>query len=536
MIFELQRVDLLREVRGIGRGFRLARAADEGGDGLARDHEERVGQADAAPLLHVEDAREVRLERERQIPVAGRVARAELIATFSLLCAKLRNFAVRVGLDHLGTRCLVDDGIRHAGNFPPLDEQVNADADGGCKHIRVVAAGEVSIEIPRADREPRDLDEVGCFCADGKASGDGAWRRGRLHSRYALLDARVDLRRRCDFSVAEVTVDLAESHVDHSALHFPMSDTNEDAEERRCVRIPCRARHLGSSYVPLGKSISDFQDFAQIPLDGLGDVWLVHRVDVDVLHVVCDEVDDLLGRIDDACLLHRLWMLAELVDDLLEAGRHGGAGEGDGAAELLLVRDRHDAGENRHTDILLAETIEEVEELRVVEEHLRGQEVDTCVDLALQIPDVVVLVRALDMSVRIAGTADAEVALGLDVRDELTRIVVVVIWCTALRDVTAQRHDVLEAVFLKLLNHLVHVRLRGGYTGEMRQHLDPVLVPDVLRDVQRKLGGSAARTIGYGHEARVERRYALRRRLHGIILLDLLRWEHLEGKRDLILV
>ena len=255
-----------------------------------------------------------------------------------------------------------------------------------------------------------------------------------------------------------------------------------------------------------------------------------------MLYVVCDEVNDLFGRIDDARLLHGFRMLSELVDDLLEAGRHGGAGEGDGAAELLLVCDRHDTGEDRHTDILLAKTIEEIEELSIVEKHLRGQEVDTRVDLALQILDIVVLVRALDMAVRIAGTADAEVALGLDVRDELTRIVVVVVWRTALRDVTAQRHDVLEAVLLKLLNHLMDVRLRGGHAGQMWQHLDPVLVPDVLRDVQRKLGGSAARTIGHGHEARVERRHALRRRLHRIVLLDLLRREHLEGKRDLILI
>lgn len=224
MIFELQRVDLLREVRGVGRGFRLARAADEGGDGLARDHEEGIGQRDAAPLLHVEDAREIRLERERQVPVAGRVARAELVTAGRLLRAECRDLTVRVGLDHLGARRLIDDGIRHAGDLAPLDEEVNADADGGCKQIRVVAAGEVPTEIPGVNREPRDLDEVRRFCADGKASRDGTWRRSRLHSPDALLDARVDLRRRCDFSVAEVTVDLAESHVDHSALHFPMDD------------------------------------------------------------------------------------------------------------------------------------------------------------------------------------------------------------------------------------------------------------------------------------------------------------------------
>ena len=84
MIFELQRVDLLREVRAVGLGFRLACAADEGRDGLARDHEERVGQTDAAPLLHVEDAREIRLERERQVPVARRTARAPAEIALSL--------------------------------------------------------------------------------------------------------------------------------------------------------------------------------------------------------------------------------------------------------------------------------------------------------------------------------------------------------------------------------------------------------------------------------------------------------------------
>ena len=55
---KLQRIDFRCQVRGVGRVFRLSRAADEGGDGLARDHEERVGQTDAAPLLHIEDARD----------------------------------------------------------------------------------------------------------------------------------------------------------------------------------------------------------------------------------------------------------------------------------------------------------------------------------------------------------------------------------------------------------------------------------------------------------------------------------------------
>ena len=41
---KLQRIDFRCQVRGVRRGFRLARAADEGGDGLARDHEEGIGQ------------------------------------------------------------------------------------------------------------------------------------------------------------------------------------------------------------------------------------------------------------------------------------------------------------------------------------------------------------------------------------------------------------------------------------------------------------------------------------------------------------
>lgn len=46
---------------------------------------------------------------------------------------------------------------------------------------------------------------------------------------------------------------------------------------------------------------------------------------MDMVDAVCNQVDDLLGRVDNTCLLHSRWIVTETVNDGLEAFGQVGA-------------------------------------------------------------------------------------------------------------------------------------------------------------------------------------------------------------------
>ncbi len=149
-------------------------------------------------------------------------------------------------------------------------------------------------------------------------------------------------------------------------------------------------------------------DPAKVRHDALGDLGTVHRVDVHGVDAVGEKVDDLLRRVGDARVEHRVGMVAEAVDDRLEPARQVGAGEAADAPDLAAVRDGHDARDHGHGHAARAELREIAVEDVVVEEHLRGHEVEPSVHLLLEVFDVVVHVRAVGMALRVARAAEAE--------------------------------------------------------------------------------------------------------------------------------
>ena len=62
-----------------------------------------------------------------------------------------------------------------------------------------------------------------------------------------------------------------------------------------------------------------------------GDVRLIHGINVNMCDAVCDEVDYLLSGVNDAGLAHSDWVVAEMVNDRLEALGNTCAGELDGS-------------------------------------------------------------------------------------------------------------------------------------------------------------------------------------------------------------
>ena len=76
--------------------------------------------------------------------------------------------------------------------------------------------------------------------------------------------------------------------------------------------------------------------------------------------VVREQVDDLIGRVGNARLLHGRRVAAELVHKRLEPLRDVRAGKLQRAVDLIRICDRHDARDHRHRNAGLANLVQEI--------------------------------------------------------------------------------------------------------------------------------------------------------------------------------
>ena len=130
---------------------------------------------------------------------------------------------------------------------------------------------------------------------------------------------------------------------------------------------------------------------------------------MDMGDAVGNKVDDLAGSIDDSGLLHGRRVVTELIHYGPEPLGHVSAGESHASLQLPGVGYRHYSSQHRYSDSLLPNAVEEVVENVVVKEHLGGEEVTACIHFLPEMDDVILLMPAFDMSLRLAGTADAQV-------------------------------------------------------------------------------------------------------------------------------
>ena len=141
--------------------------------------------------------------------------------------------------------------------------------------------------------------------------------------------------------------------------------------------------------------------------------------------VVREQVDDLIGRVGNARLLHGRRVAAELVHKRLEPLRDVRAGKLQRAVDLIRICDRHDARDHRHRNAGLANLVQEIVQKIIVKEHLRGQKFTAGVNLFLKETNVLFLIRALRMLLRIAGAADAKVRAAFPkLADEVDGVVI----------------------------------------------------------------------------------------------------------------
>ena len=110
-------------------------------------------------------------------------------------------------------------------------------------------------------------------------------------------------------------------------------------------------------------------------------------------------IDELLAQPgDDVCaeFADRIGIVAERLEALGDPARDLGAAHVREAAQLRILRDRHDAGHDRHRDAELARVIDETEVRVGVVEVLRDCAIGTGIDLGDEMLQVRLCVAGLD--------------------------------------------------------------------------------------------------------------------------------------------
>ncbi len=141
----------------------------------------------------------------------------------------------------------------------------------------------------------------------------------------------------------------------------------------------------------------------------------------------------------------------------------------------------------------------------------------------------------VDVRLGEAGAADRKGVVGGDQFHQFARVLQAALRFAPLLlargRVAAQREHVVDARDLHLVERGAQFRHGGAHASEVRHRLQPVLLADVLDDLDRFAPGGAAGAVGDGHERRVQAAQLGERRAQ--ILLPRLRLgrKELEGER-----
>ena len=218
------------------------------------------------------------------------------------------------------------------------------------------------------------------------------------------------------------------------------------------------------------------------------------------------QIDDLVCGISDAGLFHGLGIAAEIIYDTLKTLGHKRTGQLDGPFHLFRVRDRHDARKDRYRDSGLPQLIKKIEKQIVVEDHLGRQKISPGFHLLFQEPDVLFLIRAVRMDLRITGSADTEITAFLQLPYQLDSMAVLP--CTRIRSlqlrgqIAPQSHHVFNSSLLHFADLLMHGLPARGHACQMGQGRNLVFFFNILCDIQRKPAGSPAGTVSDAHKSR----------------------------------
>ena len=132
---------------------------------------------------------------------------------------------------------------------------------------------------------------------------------------------------------------------------------------------------------------------------------------MDTRHAALQQFQALRGGVRGAELHHGIGIVATAVEFRGQPERQRGAAHTREAFHLGGVRDRHNAGDDRHGYAVSARKIYELEILAIFEKELRNDERRARIHFALQMCQVDIRIAAFNVFLGVAGNADAQLTV-----------------------------------------------------------------------------------------------------------------------------
>ena len=169
-----------------------------------------------------------------------------------------------------------------------------------------------------------------------------------------------------------------------------------------------------------------------------------------MVNAICEQIDDLVCRIRNTCLLHCFRIISKAIYDCFESLRQICSGHRQDSLYLTCICYRHDSRNNRNGNTLFSRSIEEIIKNIVIKKHLCSQEIYTTVYFLFQMCNIILLMFGLYMSFRITCSPDAEISLTLDILDQLICILIMIRkWeFTLLWNISSESKDILNSCCL----------------------------------------------------------------------------------------
>lgn len=137
-------------------------------------------------------------------------------------------------------------------------------------------------------------------------------------------------------------------------------------------------------------------------------IGIIHGVQVNAVHPVGHQVDDLVDGIGNAGIPERIRIVLETLYHLGKLPGQTCAAHGDHALDLFPVGHRHNASLNGNIHAGTGSTIAEVVERIIVEKQLGDEMACAGIHLFLQMADVRIHVGRLRVALRIAGARQCQ--------------------------------------------------------------------------------------------------------------------------------
>lgn len=274
----------------------------------------------------------------------------------------------------------------------------------------------------------------------------------------------------------------------------------------------------------------------QIPnplIDPNHHIGVVHGVEVHTVGAGFDEIPELADGVVDARLIQAVGIVLPLVQQRPEGGGDAGAGEGQGAVDLALTDDGHDAGGDGQVDALLADEGHVTVEVEVVKEHLGAQVGGAGLLLDLQHLHIRPEGGTLRVLLRIAGAGEAEGAvMAPDKGGQIAGVVEVGELLDVGVPVAPEDHQIAHPGGKELIQAVLNARPVGPHTGQVGQGLNIQLIFQVGGHLAGgdAAGAGAAGGAGDADKVGMNRLHLLQGLLKGLPLQLLLGGEELHRK------